>query len=190
MTEPAPPGELPRSVLAVLAGMGSLLAALSLVSMLGTMLFAVTFTDGEVNEPLANTLGAAMVAVAVLGVLGALVAVAAVSGGRKWIPAGVVPALLLAVPGIPGVRPAFHEYGDLIAIGFCAAAAVAYRPRRGVDIALHAVLFGAAAATFLLTSWSPLASGFVAFAAAFPALGCAEEISHRVFRPGRDGAPE
>jgi hypothetical protein len=174
----------------VLAGMGSLMLAFSLVSMLGVMLFGVTFTDGEVNEPLVKTIETAIVAVAVLGVLGSLAAVAAVSGGRTWIPAGIVPPLLLALVGIPGVRPAFLGYGDLIAIGFCGAAAVAYRPRRRVDVALHAVLVAAAAAVFLLTRWSPLANGFLGAVAAFPALACAGEISQRVFRRGHEAALE
>lgn len=190
MTEVQPPPEVPRNVLVPLAGFGVLFLGLSVVSVLFVMLLSVTLTDGDVNEPVANGIGAAIIATAVLGVLGSLAVVAAISGGKRWILAGLIPPLLLAVPGIPSIRPAFLGYGDLIAIGFCAAAAVAYRPRRRVDIALHAVLVAAASAVFLLTRWSPLASGFLAAVAAFPALACAGEISQHVFRRGREAALE
>lgn len=163
--------------------------ALSIVSLLWMMLFSVTFTDGEVNEPVANGLETAIIVVAVLGVLGSLAVVAALSGGKRWVAAGLIPPLLLAVPGIPGVRPDFLGYADLVAIGFCAAAAVAYRPARPFAAVFHAVLLAGAVALFLLTPWSAIANGFLAFVAAYPALACAEEVSRWVRRPGREAAP-
>jgi hypothetical protein len=182
MTEVQPPPEVPRNVLVPLAGFGVLFLGLSVVSVLFVMLLSVTLTDGDVNEAVANGIGAAIIAAAVLGVLGSLAVVAAISGGKRWILAGLIPPLLLAVPGIPSIRPAFLSYGDLIAIGFCASAAVAYRPARRAGVVLHVALLASAVALFLITPWSEVANGLLAFGAAYPVLACSEELSRWVFR--------